>query len=61
MPKFIVKVREVWVQDVEIEADSEEEAKDKVESGEGEPVLGHNHFEFSHSLETDHWSVERKD
>jgi len=34
--KFIVTVREVWYYDVAIEAQNEEDAKEKVEEGLGE-------------------------
>jgi hypothetical protein len=56
MKKFRVLVREVHVQWVEIESTSEEEAKDRVQQGEGEIVEGS--LEYSHTLDSDTWTVE---
>lgn len=49
MPTFIVKVPEVWYQDVRIEADSGAEAVGLVEQGEGEYL--DNRLEYSHTLD----------
>lgn len=56
MPYYIVTMREVHTQGVEIEAESEEEAIERVTGGEGEylPYL----FEYSHTLDTDNWTIE---
>jgi hypothetical protein len=54
---FIVSVREVHVQDVKVSADSEDDAKDKVEEGEGEYL--DNTLTYSHSLEPETWGVRR--
>jgi len=53
--RYIVEVREVWVQPVEVEASSEEEAKKKVQQGEGTAL--EDRFEFSHTLDPEYWSV----
>lgn len=56
MPKYIVGVREVWVQPVEIEADSDSEAKHRVWRGEGNRI--DSEFEYSHCLDSSLWTVE---
>jgi hypothetical protein len=56
MKKFRVLVREVHIQPTIIEADSKEEALKKVFDGEGE--LDTQGFEYSHTLDTDTWTVE---
>lgn len=56
MPKYIVHVREVWVQPIEVEADSPDDAQDRIWAGEG--VQLDNRFEFSHCLERGTWTVE---
>ena len=53
--EFIVEVREVWIQPVEIEAVSEKEAIEKVREGEGKSI--EDGFEYSHTLSTDKWTV----
>ena len=58
MPKFIVKMREVWTQDVEIEADSKEDAIQRVSEGEGEYVQNNNSPEYSHTSDIENWTVE---
>jgi hypothetical protein len=56
MPKYVVEVREVWVQKREIEADNPNEAIQKVKNGEGEDV--ENGMEYSHTLEDyDNWGI----
>ena len=57
MDKYIVYVREVWTQPVEIEADSTNEAKEKVYGGEG--VVLEDWFEFSDCLDSSTWAVEK--
>ena len=54
--RYIVEVKEVWVQPVEVEASSPEEAKRKVQQGEGTAL--EDRFEFSHTLDPEHWGVE---
>ena len=56
MKKFIVSVREVHIQMVEVEAENEEEAKDKVLAGDG--VHRDDSLEFSHTLDSELWTVE---
>lgn len=57
MTKFIVYVREVHVQAVEVFADSPEAAKKAVQDGEGETL--DDCLEYSHTLEPDTWTVEK--
>lgn len=56
MAKFIVDVKEVWTRSFEVEAESEEEAKDlanrAIEAGEEELSL-----DYSHTLDVDLWNV----
>ena len=54
--RYIVEVKEVWTQPVEIEASSSEEAKKKVQQGEG--TVLEDRFEFSHTLDPEYWGVE---
>ena len=54
--KYIVKIREVHISYLEIEAESHEEAISLVADGEGEQLLQ----EYSHTLDPDEWSVEEK-
>ena len=55
MPKYIVEVREVWSQGVEIEADSPEEALERVQEGEGDNMEAL--FADSHTLDKEFWVV----
>jgi hypothetical protein len=55
--EYIVSVREVHIQEVLIEADSPEQAIEKVVKGEGENLDG----EYSHTLDSDLWTVEEKE
>jgi len=57
MTNFIVNVREVHVQGVEIKAKNKKEAITKVENGEGEYL--NNHLDYSHTLEIDTWTVDK--
>ena len=52
----IVSVREVHIQKVRIEADTDEEAIAKVKDGEGE--FDDNDLSYSHCLDSDTWTVE---
>lgn len=56
--KFIVMVREVHVQMVEVEASSEIDAIERVNNQEGTDVP--NGQEFSHRLNPTTWTVEKK-
>ena len=56
MKKYIVSMREVWIQMYSAEAESKEEALDIVAEGGGDLIEGA--FEFSHSLGKDTWNVE---
>ncbi|HUT58513.1 MAG TPA: hypothetical protein VNA25_11770 [Phycisphaerae bacterium] len=57
MSKFHVQIREVHVNHVEVEAETEEEAKDIAEKmlARGVDDLS---LEYSHTLSKDHWTVE---
>lgn len=57
MDKYIVYVREVWTQPVEVEANSAGEAKEKIYRGEG--VVIEDRFEFSDYLDSSSWTVEK--
>jgi len=54
--KFIVSIREVHIQAVEIEADTKEEAVEKVKEGEGEYL--EDGLDYSHTLDSEFWTVE---
>lgn len=54
MKKYVVLRREVHVSHVEVEAESPEEAKEKVFEGEGDEVF----LEYSHTLDSCTWTVE---
>ena len=56
--KFIVMVREVHVQMIEGEADSDTDAVSRVSRGEGSAI--DNTLEFSHRLTPEHWTVEKQ-
>jgi predicted transcriptional regulator YheO len=55
MTIYRVGVREVHVSTREIDAESPEEALDKVQEDEGEEVM----CEYSHTLDRDVWTVEK--
>ena len=55
MKRFRVKTREVWIQDYFIDAESPEEARDKVQRGLG--TADDLSFEFSHRLDSEHSEV----
>jgi hypothetical protein len=57
MTTFIVSVREVHVQQVKIDAASEDEAKNKVADGEGEYL--DDKLEYSHTLDKALWTVDQ--
>jgi hypothetical protein len=56
MKKFIVIVREVYIQPVLIEAETIDKAIEAVADGEGEIIEGQ--MEYSHNLNPELWSVE---
>jgi len=56
MPKYIVNVREVHTQMVEIEAKDENDAKQNVREGKGTYL--DDTLEYSHTLDPDGWTVE---
>jgi len=58
--KYIVLKREVWVQPIEVEADSEPEAIEAVRFGAKGDYLDDG-LEYSHDLGTNMWTVEIKE
>ena len=56
MPKFIVNVREVHVQFVEIDAASEVDAIEQVSAGDGTYV--ENGTDYRYTLDTETWTAE---
>ena len=58
METYIVNVREVHIQPVEVEASSEEEAIQEVKDGEGEYM--DDLLKYSHTLNSDTWTVEKQ-
>ena len=56
MKMYRVMVREVHVQQVDIEADNEKDAIEGVQMGEGE--MQDNRLEYSHTLDPELWTVE---
>ncbi len=54
MRKYRVLVREVHIRTVEVVAESEKDAIDRVHSGEGDGI----DFEYSHTMSIDTWTVE---
>ena len=59
MPKFVVNVREVWINPTVIEAATEAEAIEAVSCGDGDSLGGE--FEYSHTLDPDVWTIEKPD
>lgn len=57
MAKYIINVREVWVQMISIEANSKEEALDLVCQGKGEEI--DDTLEFSHLMDKEYWTVDK--
>lgn len=55
MPRFIVSVKEVYIQPVSIEAESVEDALRKVKDGDGEYL--EDQHEYCYSLPFDEWNV----
>ena len=57
MPKFIVCVREIYIQPYEVEARDEDDAKEIVREGGGDIL--EEKLEYSHTLDTNLWTVEK--
>ena len=53
--KYIVFVREKWIQGYEVEAESKEEAKALVAAGEGDEL--EDYVEYDESLDPETWRV----
>ena len=59
--KYIVEVREVHIQPYEVEADSPEQAIQNVKDGEEDKIaMIESGFEYSHTLDSEFWTVEEK-
>lgn len=56
MAKYIVNVREVHIQMVEVEAVDEEDAIEEVRKGGGTYL--DNTLEYSHCLDPEYWTVD---
>jgi len=59
MNKYIVNVREVWTQMVEVEAENEKQAKRKVSMHQGQEI--EDTLEYSHTLGSEYWTVDKAD
>lgn len=57
MPRYIVGVKEVHVQEIVIEADSKEGAIFEIEGGAGEE----RNLEYDYTLDSDEWSISQLD
>ena len=57
MKKYIVCVREVWIQMLKVEAESDSEAIEIVERGGGKEI--ENMLEYSHTLDSEYWTVDK--
>ena len=55
MAKFLIGVREMHIQYVEIEADNAEDAKDLIRQGEGTE----RSLEYSCTTDTEEWTVNK--
>lgn len=58
--KYIVKIKETWIQSVRVEAESESDAVEKVLEGAGDYLEGPDGFEFQNSQDSDMWDVEEE-
>ena len=56
--RFLVSVREVWIQPHLVEAKTAEEALQKVAAADG--AMLEDRFEYSHTLDRDLWTVEEE-
>ncbi len=54
MPRFIVQTKEVHTQEMAIEADDADDAKRKVDDGEGKEM---GSSDYSYVLDTEYWDV----
>jgi hypothetical protein len=59
MAKYIVAVREIHIQLVEVEAETEEDAKQVVRDGDGDYLDGT--LEYSDTMNSETWTVDKKD
>lgn len=58
MNKYRVSVREVHIQGYLVDAENEEEAKDKVYHRHCDAQVDEESFEYSHDLDRNLWTVE---
>lgn len=56
MKRYLVIKREVWVQSVSVEAESEQDAIQKVRRGNGDVV--NDTLEYSHDMSENNWTAE---
>lgn len=57
--KFVVDVQEIWTRSIIVEADSEDEARDKANKViESKPNAGEK-FQYSSTSDLEDWNVER--
>ena len=56
MQQYVVTAREVWIQDIMVMAESEEEAIYAATSGEGDYCLN---GEYSHDFEPETWIAQQ--
>ena len=59
MPRYIVGVKEVHIHKIQVEANSEDEAKMIVKDGAGEYI--DHELEYDHTLDDEDWTVEIDD
>jgi len=60
MPKYIVKLPEMWIRDVHVEAETEEKAYAIVQDQLRNGILNLDDgaFDFSHVMQNESWSIE---
>lgn len=58
MDKWRVLTREVWIQGVDVDAENEEDAIERVRRNEGH--LADDVFEYSHQLKSESWTAEKR-
>jgi hypothetical protein len=58
MKRFYVVTREVWTQTVEVEAETQEEAIEKVARDQGN--LLDDGLEYSHRMDSSTWTVDKE-
>jgi len=59
MSKYVVTVSEVWTYDIEVDANSEDEARELAERKICEGTLEQEQAAYTYTLEQDEWNVEK--